>query len=69
MADAPRVLRPGGWLIMELGFTSLDHVQALLADWDDLRVVPDLAGIPRVIAARMLPAFVKPRTAFLACEC
>ena len=55
---------------MELGFTSLDHVQALLADWNDLRVVPDLAGIPRVIAARMLPVrSVKPRTAFLACEC
>ena len=53
VADAPRVLRPGGWLIMELGFTSLDHVQALLAGWDSLRVVPDLAGIPRVIAARV----------------
>ena len=51
-ADAPRVLRPGGWLIMELGFTSLDHVQALLADWHEPRVIPDLAGIPRVIAAR-----------------
>ena len=53
VADAPRVLRSGGWLIMELGFTSLGHVQALLAGWDALRVVPDLAGIPRVIAARV----------------
>lgn len=53
VADAPRVLRPGGWLIMELGFTSLEHVQGLLAGWDGLRVVPDLAGIPRVIAARV----------------
>jgi release factor glutamine methyltransferase len=53
VAGAPRVLKPGGWLIMELGFTSLDHVQALLAGWDAPRVVPDLAGIPRVIAARM----------------
>jgi release factor glutamine methyltransferase len=51
-ADARRVLRPGGWLVMELGFTSLNHVQALLAEWADVRVVPDLAGIPRVIAAR-----------------
>jgi len=50
--DARRVLRPGGWLVMELGFTSLEHVQGLLASWDGLRVVPDLAGIPRVIAAR-----------------
>jgi release factor glutamine methyltransferase len=53
VAGAPRVLKPGGWLVMELGFTSLDHVQALLAGWDALRVVPDLAGIPRVIAARV----------------
>ena len=53
VAGAPRVLKPGGWLIMELGFTSLDHVQALLAGWDSLRLVPDLAGIPRVIAARV----------------
>jgi release factor glutamine methyltransferase len=53
VADAPRVLRPGGWLILELGFTSLDHVLGLLAGWSALHVVPDLAGIPRVIAARM----------------
>src|SRR5450432_1561789 len=52
-ADAPRVLRPGGWLIMELGFGSLDHVRGLLAGWADLRIAPDLAGIPRVIAARV----------------
>jgi release factor glutamine methyltransferase len=52
-ADAPRVLRPGGWLIMELGFGSLDHVRGLLGGWRELRVEPDLAGIPRVIAARM----------------
>jgi release factor glutamine methyltransferase len=54
VGDAPRVLRPGGWLIMELGFTSLGHVQALLAGWEAVRVVPDLAGIPRVIAARTI---------------
>ncbi|HXB70530.1 MAG TPA: peptide chain release factor N(5)-glutamine methyltransferase [Candidatus Acidoferrales bacterium] len=52
-ADAPRVLRPGGWLIMELGFGSLDHVRGLLAGWAELRITPDLAGIPRVIAARV----------------
>lgn len=51
VADAPRVLRPGGWLVMELGFGSLHHVTALLAGWREVRVEPDLAGIPRVIAA------------------
>jgi release factor glutamine methyltransferase len=51
-ADARRVLRPGGWLIMELGFGSRDHVAALLAGWRNPRIDPDLAGIPRVIAAQ-----------------
>src|SRR3977135_1713457 len=44
--DAPRVLMPGGWLIMELGFGSLGHVTELFHGWDDLRIEPDLAGIP-----------------------
>jgi release factor glutamine methyltransferase len=53
VADAPRVLRPGGWLVMELGFGCADHVAALLRGWDEVTVEPDLAGIPRVIAARI----------------
>ena len=52
VADAPRVLRPGGWLVMELGFGCCEHVETLLAGWRDVKVVPDLAGIPRVAAAR-----------------
>jgi release factor glutamine methyltransferase len=56
VADAPRVLRPGGWLVMELGFGSVNHVAALLAGWRDVRIEPDLAGIPRVIAARTAPS-------------
>jgi release factor glutamine methyltransferase len=51
-ADAPRVLRPGGWLVMELGFGSVNRVTELLAGWEEVRVEPDLAGIPRVIAGR-----------------
>jgi release factor glutamine methyltransferase len=53
VADAPRVLRPGGWLVMELGFGCATHVTNLLSAWQDLRIEPDLAGIPRVIAARL----------------
>jgi release factor glutamine methyltransferase len=52
VAGAPRVLRPGGWLVMELGFGCSDRVAGLLGGWSDLRIEPDLAGIPRVIAAR-----------------
>jgi release factor glutamine methyltransferase len=55
VADAPRVLRPGGWLVLELGFGTREHVAGLLEGWEDLRIEPDLAGIPRVIAARRAP--------------
>jgi release factor glutamine methyltransferase len=51
-ADAPRVLRPGGWLVLELGFESYEHVVELLSGWMEVEVVPDLAGIPRVVSAR-----------------
>jgi release factor glutamine methyltransferase len=50
--DAPRVLRPGGWLVMELGFGCEGGVREMLAGWSEIEVTPDLAGIPRVIAAR-----------------
>jgi len=50
--DAPRVMRPGGWLVMELGFGSLHPVEQLLGGWKNVRIVPDLAGIPRVAAAQ-----------------
>ena len=53
IADAPRVLRPGGWLIMELGFGSVNRVSEMMRGWQDLRIEPDLAGIPRVIAGRV----------------
>jgi release factor glutamine methyltransferase len=53
-ADGARVLRPSGRLIVELGYRSLDGVRRLLGPaWRDLEVVPDLAGIPRVLAARL----------------
>lgn len=49
--DAARVLRPGGSLVMELGFQTLNGVSEMLASWRGLELIPDLAGIPRVIAA------------------
>jgi len=52
--DAERVLRPGGWLVMELGFSTSERVAAMFSGrWQNLETVPDLAGIPRVIAAEL----------------
>jgi release factor glutamine methyltransferase len=50
--EARRVLRPGGWLVLELGFTSLAPVRAMLGGWLSIEAIPDLAGIPRVLAAQ-----------------
>ncbi len=54
--EARRVLRPGGWLVMEMGIRQLGPIQQMLgACWGQKRVVPDLAGLPRVLATRYLP--------------
>jgi release factor glutamine methyltransferase len=50
--EAARVLAPGGWLVMELGYSLANSVRAMVDGWHEVEVVPDLAGIPRVIAAR-----------------
>ena len=50
--QAGDMLRPGGWLVMEISGTIADGVQRLLAGWDDVQVTKDLRGIPRVISGR-----------------
>jgi release factor glutamine methyltransferase len=50
--QAHALLKPGGWLLMEIGYTQESAVRALLEDWSEVRSIPDLQGIPRVIAAR-----------------
>ena len=52
VTDARRVLKPAGRLILELGFTSLDAVRAMMeTGWRDVTITDDLAGIPRVLSA------------------
>jgi release factor glutamine methyltransferase len=56
VAESPRVLRPGGWLIVEFGIRQAGPVQAMLGkNWRETRVVDDLAGLPRVLASRYCP--------------
>ena len=50
--QAQAYLRPGGWLVLEIGYTQEQPVRALLGGWREVRTVPDLQGIPRVIAGR-----------------
>ncbi len=55
IAQAETVIKPGGHLVMELGYRSLDGVKAMLSDsWTSLEVINDLAGWPRTITAQHL---------------
>jgi len=50
--EAHQVLKTGGWLVMEIGFSQEQAIHHCLRDWRDLRSITDLNGIPRVVAAR-----------------
>jgi len=52
--QAHALLRPDGWLLMEIGYSMEEKVRALLAlhSWSETRTIPDLQGIPRVLLAR-----------------
>jgi release factor glutamine methyltransferase len=54
ISEASTTLKPGGRLVMELGYQSLDGVRSMLATaWTNIDVISDLAGLPRVIAATL----------------
>ena len=53
LSQAQVRLRPGGVLIMEIGYSMQEAVCGLLGgDWELLGVTDDLNGIPRVVSAR-----------------
>ncbi len=57
-ADAPRLLAPGGWLVVEVGIGQAEAVTALFTGIGLETSDPprrDLAGVPRVVKARYNP--------------
>jgi release factor glutamine methyltransferase len=55
---AARALRPGGWILVEVGAGQAAPVRAVIdhsGQWDCFGVAPDLADIPRVVSARLRP--------------
>jgi len=56
LPQAHAALRPGGWLILEISGTIADKVKELLQGWEEVRIIPDLQSIPRIVQAR------KPKT-------
>jgi len=50
--QARAVLKPRGWLMMEIGYGQRSALEALLDGWSEVSFVPDLQGIARVVLAR-----------------
>jgi len=50
--QAGAALKSGGWLVMEISGTVVEGVKRLLSGWEQVRIVNDLQGIPRVVSAR-----------------
>jgi len=55
VATAPRHVRAGGWLVLEIGADQGPAVERLLVDagYEDVSIRPDLAGRDRVAVARL----------------
>jgi release factor glutamine methyltransferase len=59
IAQAAKLLRPGGLFVVELGYGLAERVDALIAEcaaWTSVSVTNELAGIPRVLAAESFSA-------------
>ena len=52
--DAPKFLKPNGFLLMEIGFDQANKVRRNVFDrkiWRGVEILPDLQGIPRMVRA------------------
>jgi len=54
LVDGLQVVKPGGYLVCEIGYTQLDAISELIAasPWQLLDVTADLQGIPRTLAVK-----------------
>lgn len=52
---APSFLKPGGWLLIEIGFSQAGEVRKMVAaeTWESLDILPDLQGIPRMVVVQL----------------
>ena len=52
LPQALAILKPGGWLVMEMSGTIAQRAQELVDSWAKVQVMPDLQGLPRVLSAQ-----------------
>jgi len=50
--QSQQVLKPGGWLALEIGAGQHERLTTLLGSWTNITFVEDLQGIRRVVAAQ-----------------
>jgi release factor glutamine methyltransferase len=50
--QARKVLKPQGWLMLEIGYRQSPALLKLLSDWNEVSLLDDLQGIPRVVQAK-----------------
>ena len=57
LLDAPRYLKPGGYLVCEIGYGQLDAIHELIdrSSLELIDVTADLQGLPRTLALRTKP--------------
>jgi len=55
ISQAQSALRTGGWLVSEVSGAIAGPVQKLLSSWAEVRAIPDLQAIPRIVKARKRP--------------
>ncbi len=60
LADGSKYLKPGGYLVVEIGYGQLDSITDAVAvsPWNLVDVTRDLQGIPRTLAIRKPPETV-----------
>jgi release factor glutamine methyltransferase len=57
--QAVRVLKPGGWLFLEIGYGQSPALKNLMHGWGSVTLVNDLQGIPRVALGQKQSATLK----------
>ena len=57
--QAARVVKPGGWLMLEIGYGQSSALRNLMHGWSGVTLVNDLQGIPRVVLGQKQSATLK----------
>lgn len=60
----PKILKPGGHALLEIGFGQASAMEKLFPDLEILRIAPDLSGVPRCVILHKPDDFLGKRQGF-----